>query len=302
MINFLYNWYLFQNEVKDGTFKKYIFWKLYKFLKIVLPIYYKKIEVKKLESNSNNEIIVSLTSFPARIEIVYLTLKSIFIQSYKPRLIVLYLANSQFTNKENDLPHQLLKLKEKGLIIKFCEDLGPHKKYYHAFKDFKDSKVVLVDDDVIYPKDMIKTLVDHSKANQNCIIANRIREIKYNNNKLVAYRSWKINKLQVQNPSKFLFATGVGGVLYNPNFFSSELYNVDVIKEICINADDIWLKANSIVNNKKVFFTNKYFNSFIELPDSQKESLFAKNVFLADNDLQISKVFNYFNINEEKFQ
>lgn len=300
MIHFLYNWFLTQKNVKDNSIKKFVFWKLYRILKYILPLYYKTISVSKLPYNVDNDVVVSLTSFPARIEIVYLTLKSIFVQSYKPNKIVLYLADSQFINKELDLPVQLLDLKKKGLIIKFCEDIKPHKKYFYSFKEYSNSKIVLIDDDVIYPKDFLKTLIDNSKKHKNCVIANRIREIKYVNKKLLPYRSWEINGNKLKNPSKFFFPTGVGGVLYSPSFFNEKLYDLVKIKRLCINADDVWLKANSI--DKEVLFTNKYLNSFIELPNSQRESLFSNNVFFADNDTQILNVFNHFNINEENFK
>ena len=40
------------------------------------------------------------------------------------------------------------------------EDLKPHKKYYWAFKDFRDSLVVTIDDDLVYRKTMIQELVE----------------------------------------------------------------------------------------------------------------------------------------------
>ena len=41
-----------------------------------------------------------------------------------------------------------------------------------------------------------------------------------------------------------LVAIGVGGVLYPPHIFDSNIqyFNETDIKEICLNADDIWLK------------------------------------------------------------
>lgn len=300
MIHFLYNWYLIQKDIDGNSFKKFIFWKSYEILKIALPLYYKILIIRKLDRNVENNLVVSLTSFPARIDTVHLTLKSIFNQSYKPRVVVLYLAEQQFVQKENDLPKQLLKLKNKGLIIKFCEDIKSHKKYFYSFKDYHDSKVVLIDDDVIYPINMLKTLVDNSLKFDNCIIANRIREINYEDNQLKPYRLWEINKT-INNPSNFLFATGVGGVLYNPAFFNEALYSLDVIKKLCLNADDVWLKANALINDKQVYFTNKFFNSYIELPGSQSESLFSYNVFSSANDTQIKKVFAYFKIEQKNF-
>ncbi len=42
-------------------------------------------------------------------------------------MVILYLAEEQFPNKEADLPGKLLKFKENGLTIKWCEDLKSYK-------------------------------------------------------------------------------------------------------------------------------------------------------------------------------
>jgi hypothetical protein len=72
----------------------------------------KKIEI--IESGLNQierkpKIIVSLTTFPERITIVQETIKSLLTQTVKPDAIVLWLAESQFPNKENELPEELKK-------------------------------------------------------------------------------------------------------------------------------------------------------------------------------------------------
>ena len=47
----------------------------------------------------NNEIIVSLTSYPKRINKIKQTLDSIFNQTIQPDKILLWLSNSEFENK-----------------------------------------------------------------------------------------------------------------------------------------------------------------------------------------------------------
>ena len=74
------------------------------------------------------KIVVSLTSFPARIPTLYITVSSLLNQSMKPDKVVLYLAKEQFPNLENDLPENLLRLKEFGLSIRWCNDIRSYKK------------------------------------------------------------------------------------------------------------------------------------------------------------------------------
>lgn len=68
---------------------------------------------------------------------------------------------------------------------------------------------------------------------------------------------------------------------------------------MCLNADDVWLRANSLKNGILVVFTNYFFYPFIEIPDSQKESLFMTNVFQSKNDEQIREIFDFFGVTNE---
>ena len=63
------------------------------------------------ESDSSGEasrIIVSFTSYPARITFVPRVLESLYAQSKKPDMILLWLAEEQFPNREEDLPDELI--------------------------------------------------------------------------------------------------------------------------------------------------------------------------------------------------
>ena len=298
MINLVYNLYLKKETILTQSISNWIYWQFYKVLKKMLPVYYSKLSIDKLSINSNSEIIVSLTSFPARIKTVYLTIKSILFQSYPPKTVVLWLSKEQFPEGENNLPRELLLLKKKGLIIEFCDDLKSHKKYFYSFQNYSNDLIVTIDDDVYYPKNMLKLMFDFSRIYPDSIIANRVREISFQDSKIIPYRKWKINNVKSSEPSKKLLPTGVGGVLYKASFFLDTLYSKKHIKELCLNADDIWLKANSLINEKKVVFTCKYYNEFIEVKGSQVESLYSQNVFNATNDPQIKGVFDLFSIDE----
>lgn len=105
----------------------------------------------------DQKIIVSLTSYPKRIDTIWLTITSLFKQSMKPDLIVLWLAKSQFKTLD-DLPESLKRLQKYGLQIKLCDDLKSHKKYYYALKEFNEDIVILADDDMFYPNDTVETL------------------------------------------------------------------------------------------------------------------------------------------------
>lgn len=302
MIHSFYNYFLTRKaNVSKRSLGTFLYWKKKKFIKNALIRYYTSVSADKLRLNPESNVVVSLTSFPARIKTVHIVIKSLFNQKYKPKKIVLWLAKEQFPNFDNDLPKNLLDLKTAGLEIKYCDDLRPHKKYFYAFQEYKNDLIVTADDDVLYPNRMLEKLVGLHKEYPGSVIANRVREMRFIDNELQTYRSWKINKINHAVPSKKLFATGVAGVLYKPGFFSESLYDKEKMMQLAKN-DDIWLKAGTLINNVPVAFTNYYFKDFIDLPSSREESLFSQNVFNNDNDLQIKEVFDFFRITAHSFE
>jgi hypothetical protein len=223
-------------------------------------------------------------------------------QTVKPQKIILWLGEEQFPKGEKGLPNNLLELIPLGLEIYFCEDIKAHKKYFFSFQKYADSHVVTVDDDVIYPRNLLEILVRTQQDHPNSVIANRVRTMEKGDTHFTPYRTWKINSPEQANPSKKIFSTGVGGVLYKPHFFKPSFFDIEGIRKTDCRNDDIWLKAGQIANNIPVVFTNYYFKQFIEIPDSQKESLFSTNVFEADNDRQIKVIFDYFGITQKSFE
>lgn len=302
MIDYLYNFYLRdKNKFLPKKIVNSINWQLHKYLKNNLSNHYHKKVIKTNSNVAKSNVIVSLTSFPDRINIIYLSIKSILNQSVRPKKVMLWLAESQFPNKEADLPKSLLDLVIYGLEIKFCEDLKPHKKYYYVFKENPNDIIITVDDDVFYPFKTIETLIESHKKFPESIIANRVREITYNKGTLEPYRNWKINPLNYTDASFKLMATGVGGVLYQPKLFLDEIYDIEKLKLLAFSNDDIWLKANQLKSNLKVVFTNHFFKPFMEIPTSQEVSLFKTNVFHGNNETMIQETFSYFDIDESNF-
>jgi hypothetical protein len=303
MIHRLYRYFLTHKQKDKETYVfKWLRWQLYKYLKIGLLHYYKTLSLSGFETDKTSNVIVSLTSIPNRISDVHLVIKSVFNQSVKPHKIILWLGLEHFPNKESDLPMTLINLKKRGLDIVFCEDLKPHTKYFYTFQKYPKQLVVTVDDDLFYPKNMIETLLKFHYQFPTAVIANRVRNIGFVNGKFDNYRNWKINSFEGVSSSKKIFATGVGGVLYQPHLYSSELLNKKNIKSLSLNTDDVWLKANQMIDDIEVVWTNYYMQSFIELPGSQINSLHDLNVFNGQNDERIHKVFDFFGITKKSFE
>lgn len=274
---------------------------LKKILKASLPIRYKFSLSWISNAKKSDDFIVSMTSYPGRINLLWQTIESIQQQSIKPSRIILWLAENQFPNREKNLPERILKYKKYGLDIRFCDDLKSHKKYFYAFQEFRNEVIVTVDDDVFYPKHMIRCLFINYKKYPNAISANRIRVMNFASGNLQSYDSWNVNKPDTTEPSYMNVAIGVGGVLYPPGSIDGEVFNRGSIHDLCLNADDLWLKIMSLRNRTKVSYTNIYRADFITIPKSQNEALYFGNVIDNGNNNQIQSILNYYNMRLEDY-
>ena len=111
------------------------------------------------------EVIVSLTSYGERIKHIMPTIKSLQEQSRRPDKIVIYIANEDKENVTDELINAEL------VEIRYCQDTRSHKKF-NGYYDFPDAYVVTADDDLIYSKEWLKTLLRTSQINRRAVVAN----------------------------------------------------------------------------------------------------------------------------------
>jgi len=229
---------------------------------------------KTRETSKNSEhtvsvpqIIVSFTSYPARINYVPQVLESLYAQSHKPDRIILWLAEEQFPNREEDLPYELIDDKDAGKFeLRWCDNLGSHKKYFYAMQEFPEEVIITVDDDRFYHPDMIKTLYEMHLDNPTCVVALSTKMIMFDQfGKVRPYKDW-VFLCFPSFPSWRLIGMGGDGILYPPHALSPNVFDKKAILENCryndvICGDDLWLKMHGILLgtktvtwNKRVFF------------------------------------------------
>ena len=243
---------------------------------------------------SSSELIISLTSFPARIESVNEVIDSLFEQSEIADRIILWLAESQFPNKEEDLPEALLDQTHHGLEIKWCDDIRSHKKYLYTMKENPDAIVVITDDDMIYDDQMLAYLYKSYMKYPNCISANRVHVMGFDEQKnVMSYMKWPQEVSQILlKPSMALIAVGVGGVLYPPDCLYEGVLDIKQLEEICPTTDDLWLKMMSVLKGTRTVCA--YPNSTLNLiKETQKEALYKINRAGGENDRQLGLLIDY---------
>ncbi len=260
-------------------------------------VYFECFFGKKVIFEGKTKVIVSLTTFPARIDSVWLTLFSMTEQSVKPERIILYLSKLEFPDKDKDLPKKLIWFKKKGLEICYVEDnLKPHKKYYYAFEAYRNRSIITIDDDLYYPSDTIERLLRISNVFPNCVCANRASKIAFNSLGVVPYKEWKPVRTTWQENGQFI-AIGCGGVLYPASFRPPKLFEKETLNKTAPDADDLWLKAHQVLNNINVA-VGDYFPHPMVIPKSQKVSLMRTNAGgVGKNDIQWAKLDEEFNVN-----
>ncbi|MBR6411952.1 MAG: glycosyltransferase [Alphaproteobacteria bacterium] len=234
-------------------------------------------------------IIISLTSYPARISTVHKTIESLLDQTIKADKIVLWLAPEQFPNKEKDLPPELLDLTLKGLTINWYHDIKSYKKLIPALKKYPDSLIITVDDDAIYQNNVVERLLKGYIQNPAMIHTLRAHGITFKRKKMSPYRKW-VSKMKSAKPSFNNFLTGVGGVLYPPNALHTDVFDENKFMKLAPQADDVWFWGMAVHNGTKINLVSNKGNSCIEIPETQDNALWKSNVTGGKNDQQISAV------------
>lgn len=258
-----------------------------KYYSLVYYIFKPKYGLNK-EEKRDKKVIVSLTSYPARFSAIHICLSSLLNQTYKPDKIILYLGED---SAEVDITEKMKELEKYGVEIKMgCENIRPHKKYYYAMKEYPNDIIITVDDDVIYDRRLIESLIKSYYKHPNAVSARRVHRMTKSHGKLQSYNNWDFECTLIREPSMDLMAVGVGGILYPPACMNEELFNLVCIKQICLNADDIWLKFMQVMNDTPVVWVDSVFIHPVEIKNTQETALNSSNLNESKNDFYIQKM------------
>ena len=238
-----------------------------------------------------SEVIVSLTTHGKRIYDVHAAIESIMQGSVKPNRIVLWISEDY---RKTILPLTLQKQTKRGLEIRYCRDIRSYTKLVPALKEFPDASIITIDDDIIYPHDILECLINAHKECPDCICANWIREfLRDLGKKYISLLKWP-QPTDVEDISERYFFEGFAGVLYPPHSLDEEVFNESVFLDICKYADDVWFNAMALKAGTKVKYAWKHYSidSFINNEDGQCVALrHLNNEGELLNDVQIKSVY-----------
>lgn len=186
---------------------------------------------------TKRDLYISLTSHPARINTVHLTIESLLAQSLKADKVILWLAPEQFPNKEADLPEKLLALKSQGLTIDWYHDIKSYKKLIPALHKYPEAIIVTADDDNIYRPDWLKKLYTSYQRHPEDIHCHRATKFYYASKRFYVISGGRDYYKESSYLNKLV---GLGGVLYPPHCFHQDILNEDLIQKLAPTNDDQW--------------------------------------------------------------
>lgn len=242
------------------------------------------------------DIIISLTSYGRRIDSVAITIESLMQQTLKANRIVLWIDEKE---KDRELPTSLMNQISRGLEVKYCRDIRSYTKLIYSLKAYPKDAVITVDDDIIYPYDLVERFIKEHRQHPNLILCSKQHLMKVDKKKRLApYKKWekgsRTNEVSILN-----FPTGVGGVLYPSGSLDIEVFNESVFLNICPTADDIWFKAMALRKgtlSKRINTLSPNGGDYIENPYVQDFGLFHENVGKNRNDEQLHAVFSKYDL------
>lgn len=233
-------------------------------------------------------------SFPQRIGEIQYTLYSLLKQTCKPDAVILWLAEDEFPNREKDIPEKVLRLRENGLQIKWCENLRSYKKLIPALFLYPNDIIVTADDDIFYAEDWLEILYRSYQQCPNAIHCHRGYYVELNKDGCPAkYNTWKL--LNFALLSRRVFFTGCGGVLYPPKCLDDEVKKATSFAKLAPYADDVWFWSMAVKKGTRIqliedFQDITYVNPERELNMNGEFTLLSINRTENGNDVQLRKV------------
>lgn len=242
------------------------------------------------EAVQQTDLTVSLTSFPARIHKVSRVIQCFLRQTVSPTQIILWLSKEQFAGQQ--LPDELLALQGNIFSIRWVDgDIRSHKKYFYVLSEYPSQRVLLVDDDLYYPTDMVETMLKAACQYPGRVICRYGSLEEFKDGELLPYRSWWREIAGESDHPHFFFGSG-GGTLLTRNMLYKDALNIDLALELTPLADDVWL--NAMVNLQGTRKHKVKFGLILPVEDTQRVKLAAVNVGEDQNTVQIQRIVQYY--------
>lgn len=248
---------------------------------------------------NGEQLIVSLTTHGKRIDTVYHTVESMFQQTLKPNRVVLCLGDREYTSVDQ-LPIPLRLQVKRGLEVMFVKDVRSYTKLLPTLCKYPQANIVTIDDDFIYPSNLLEKLWNAHLRNPEMIVCKVAREMKLSGQKQFSqFTTFESKDYDKDYVSKFNLLEGFAGVLYPVGAFDNEVFNSEIFLKLAPAADDVWFTAMAIKNGTSIVQIPRPFGVYHEMyqeDEVQDISLAQSNIGENRNDIQLKAVFDKYDL------
>ena len=190
-------------------------------------------------------VVVSLSTLPDRIPNLQPTLESVINQTRPPDEIVLALPDFSLRQQRPYVVPEYLRSYSLVRILRCGTDWGPATKFIPIVQEeFRarrgDTRIMVVDDDRIYPRDALESFLYYSRELPNAALCFRgapmPRGLKWRKPKLLLAD-------RIREPRQVAVIMGCGGYLIQPRFFDAQLWDYSAAPAAAFYMDDIWISG-----------------------------------------------------------
>lgn len=217
-------------------------------------------------------LIVSLTSYGARLAAAEKVIASVTRQSVRADRVILWLDSA-------DIDSVPPGIRRSGVEIRVCPNWKSYKKLVPTLLEAPDAYIITADDDLYYGPDWLAGLVARAEAGVAC---HRGHEITLQEGLPRPYESWHRN-IGAPATGPLIFPTGVGGVIYAPGVFHPDVTDAEKFTRLAPSADDVWFYWMHRLNGSTPEKIGGRFR-VTEWPGSQERNLRATNLGTGGND------------------
>jgi hypothetical protein len=208
---------------------------------------------RNMENPDRADVVVSLSTIPSRIGLMEPTVKSLLRQNRAPRRIVINVPDYSIREKKGYvIPAVLQELK--SVEIRRCPDFGPATKFLPTLlAETPDQKIIVVDDDRIYPPTLVEELVstadretDAALSMSGWIVPSDLTD----KPTTIWSNFWLIPPTQLRGrrlstPQRIDVIMGYAGYLVRPRFFDlAALQRFEAGPREAFFVDDLWISAH----------------------------------------------------------
>lgn len=190
-------------------------------------------------STCQQQVIVSLTTTPVRIKKIWPTLTSIMLQSVQPEKIYLWIPKKFKRFPEYEMSELPDFIKNNPFIhVEFIEtDFGPATKLLPCLRSasLKDKKIIVIDDDRLYPRHLIRDLLRYEKIDPDAAIGIA---------GTVVFGSHRKEYDKVKHITMVDVLLGYNAYLVKAPFFSKDVFEYPCSLPEAFFEDDVWLSGH----------------------------------------------------------